>query len=79
MSRFPLLIRQETGDDENVIDIVNDTAFGRPHEARLVRAIRESNGFDPRLSLVAEVDRGAGEAEREVIGVVRYPKAIENV
>lgn len=48
-----MLIRQEQPADYPAIDEVNTSAFGQPNEARLVRRIREAEGFDPRLSLVA--------------------------
>lgn len=42
--------------DHDAIREVNRPAFGRPNEARLVDAIRESPAFIPELSLVAVRD-----------------------
>ena len=54
-------IRAETEADYEAITQVNDLAFGRENEGRLVVALREHEDFDPRLSLVAE-------CQGEVIG-----------
>lgn len=51
-----MLIRAETPADHDEIGAVADAAFGRATEARMVEAIRASDGFVPELSLVAEQD-----------------------
>jgi putative acetyltransferase len=48
-----VIIRPETAADYDAIRKVNDEAFGRTLEAKLVDAIRESDRFVPELSLVA--------------------------
>jgi putative acetyltransferase len=48
-----VIIRPETAADYVAIRKVNDEAFGRTLEGRLVDAIRESDRFVPELSLVA--------------------------
>ncbi len=60
-----MLIRQEEPADYAVIDEVNDLAFGQPNEAKLIRRIRATDGFDPRLSLVATADE-------EVVGHILF-------
>jgi len=63
-------IRRETSDDIEAIRHVNRAAFGRPHEAALVDALRAAGGLT--LSLVA-VDR------RAVVGHVAFsPVTIES-
>ena len=42
--------------DQNAIREVNEQAFGRPLEANVVEKVRQSSGFVPELSLVAEHD-----------------------
>ena len=49
-------IRPETRNDCAAIRQVNDLAFERPAEGRLVDNLRQLPEFDPRLSLVAELD-----------------------
>jgi predicted N-acetyltransferase YhbS len=51
-----LIIRPETPEDYNAITRTNEQAFGRVEEGKLVEALRQLEGFDPRLSLVAEQD-----------------------
>ncbi len=46
-------IRSECPADYAAIDEVNRLAFGQEAEARLVRALRSTAGFEPRMSLVA--------------------------
>jgi putative acetyltransferase len=46
-------VRPESPDDCDAIANVNRLAFGGEGEARLVEALRASDGFDPELSLVA--------------------------
>lgn len=48
-----LTIRPESESDVSGITAVNEAAFGRPTEARLVVDIRKSSDFIPALSLVA--------------------------
>ncbi len=53
----PVTVRAETESDHAAIARVVGAAFSpREGEVRLVDAIRRAPGFDPRLSLVAEVD-----------------------
>jgi putative acetyltransferase len=49
-------IRPETPADREAIAIVTEAAFGKPLEARMVEAIRSSDGYLPELALVAEDD-----------------------
>ena len=49
-------IRPETENDHVSIRRVNDLAFGRPEEGRLVDNLRQLPEFEPRLSLIAELD-----------------------
>jgi putative acetyltransferase len=51
-----LRIRAEVPADREAISAVTDAAFGKPLEAQMVEAIRQSDGFVPELSLVAEAD-----------------------
>jgi putative acetyltransferase len=62
--RWVLLVRPERAGDEPAIAAVVRAAFGRaetpgvePVEVRLVDDLRAGDGWLPRLSLVAEVDR----------------------
>jgi putative acetyltransferase len=47
-------IRAEAPADAQQVSELTEAAFGRPHEARFVEAVRASDGFVPELSLVAE-------------------------
>ncbi len=47
------VIRAERVEDYGAIAEVNRLAFGQENEARLVEAIRNAPGFNPKLSLVA--------------------------
>jgi putative acetyltransferase len=47
-------IRPETQADWEAIAVVIEAAFGSPREARMIEAIRSSDGFVPELALVAE-------------------------
>ena len=47
-------VRPEQPGDGAAIRLVHERAFGRPQEADLVDAVRALDGFEPRLSLVAE-------------------------
>jgi putative acetyltransferase len=49
-------IRPEGPDDRQAVFDVNQAAFGRDEEARLVEALRRSPAFIPQLSLVAVGD-----------------------
>ena len=49
-----MIIRQERKEDFETIDRIHDSAFGHDWESRLIRALREEEGYDPALSLVAE-------------------------
>ncbi|MDY9925689.1 N-acetyltransferase [Methanosarcina sp.] len=51
-----LKIRPETPSDYPAITEVNDLAFGRPAEGKLVENLRKNPKFVPELSLVAEAD-----------------------
>ena len=48
-------IRAETSADREAIAAVTTAAFGKPAEARMIEAIRRSDGFVPELSLVAKL------------------------
>ena len=47
-------IRPEAESDAGVIQEITERAFGRPYEALVVERVRQSSGFIPELSLVAE-------------------------
>lgn len=47
------ILRPEQPDDYLAVEHVNQLAFGQDGEARLVAALRETDGHDPALSLVA--------------------------
>jgi len=51
-----ITLRQESGKDFTDITRVNDLAFGRKAESRLVHALRKTEDFIPELSIVAETD-----------------------
>ena len=62
-------IRTETEADYEAISVVNDLAFGRDNEGLLVKALREIDGFEPRLSLVAELEGTTnGQTDSTIIG-----------
>jgi putative acetyltransferase len=65
-----LIIRAETAADRESVRGVNESAFGRPEEADLVDALRES--AKPRISLVAE------EGGRVVGHIFFSPVAVES-
>jgi len=48
-----IIIRPETLKDYTAISEVNKLAFGQENEARLVKNIRQTANFNPKLSLVA--------------------------
>ncbi len=49
-------IRGETPRDYESIAVVNRRAFGQEEEGLLIEKLRGSDGFDPALSLVAEIE-----------------------
>jgi putative acetyltransferase len=49
-------IRPEAPGDYAAVADITEVAFGRPVEARMIEAIRDSPGYVPELSLVAEED-----------------------
>ncbi len=49
-----ITVRSETPEDVRAIDVVHLSAFEGDEEVRLVGELRESSGFKPELSLVAE-------------------------
>lgn len=51
-----LTIRQENKEDFAAVYEINQLAFKRDNEARLVELLRQGNAFVPELSLVATVD-----------------------
>jgi len=62
-----VLIREEHLADVSAISDVNEEAFGRADEAKLVDLLRNSNAFVPELSLIAETDG-------QIIGHVLFTK-----
>lgn len=54
----PITIRPEARADHAAIARVVETAFGKPDEARLVEALRETAGYIPALALIAESGGG---------------------
>lgn len=52
-----LIIRPESRSQAHAVGKIHELAFGRPAEARLVEALRQSDGFLPQLSLVATQDK----------------------
>lgn len=66
------VVRVEQTEDHDAISEIHRIAFGGEDEARLVEALRESEGFIPELSLVAR-------ERRRVIGHVLFsPISIES-
>jgi putative acetyltransferase len=49
-----LTIRPEASADHGAIATITERAFGRPVEARMIEDVRESDGYVPELSMVAE-------------------------
>jgi putative acetyltransferase len=65
-----LKIRVETNEDRQAISAVNDLAFGRQDEGRLVDRLRATRRFVTSLSLVADL-------EGEIVGhILFYPITI---
>lgn len=65
-----MIIRTETESDFDKVYKLNFQAFGnREDESRLIERIRKSEGFVPKLSLVAEQDG-------EIVGHLLLSKAI---
>ncbi len=62
-----MIIRQETIDDYKAVYEVNKRAFNKENESILVKKIRESDGFIPELSLIAE-EKG------EIVGYILLSK-----
>lgn len=67
MPQVPIAILSEGPEDLARIDQINEAAFGRPDEAGLIRALRQSDAWVPELSLLAE-------AEGEAIGHILFSK-----
>lgn len=63
-----LSIRHEQSADVDAVRAVHDAAFARPHEGRLVDALRARSEFDARLSLVAEDVHEAAGGDRPQAG-----------
>ncbi|GGJ99942.1 N-acetyltransferase [Lentibacillus kapialis] len=59
-------IREEHKNDIADITKVNNSAFEQESEGSMVEAIRETNNFDPHLSLVAETETG------EIVGHILF-------
>lgn len=49
-----MIVRAERPEDFEVIDQIHDKAFGHDLESKLIRNLREEEGYDKTLSLVAE-------------------------
>ena len=62
-----IIIRPETEADYEVINSINDKAFRTTEESELIRNLRESEHFVPKLSLVAE-------KEGHIIGHILFTK-----
>ena len=62
-----IVIRSERPEDFETIDRIHDEAFGHDWESKLIRALRTEEGYDPSLSLVAEL-------EGKVIGHVLFSR-----
>ena len=62
-----VLIRPETKDETGKVFEINELAFGRKNEARLVDLLRKGSSFIPELSLVAVKDD-------EILGHILFSK-----
>lgn len=56
MDKITVTVRAEERKDRDAVRKLNKKAFGGKGESKLVDALRESEGFIPELSLVAEKD-----------------------
>ena len=71
-------IRAETSADREAIAAVTTAAFGKPAEARMIEAIRRSDGFVPELSLVAELgNRVVGHVLLSYVGLGAEASVLE--
>jgi putative acetyltransferase len=71
-----LTIRSETLEDGPAIAEVTARAFGKEREARMVEAIRRSDGYVPELSFVAELEgRIVGHMMLSYVGLRRRREA----
>jgi putative acetyltransferase len=67
-----VVIRAERKNDYDQIQKINDAAFGRKNEGRLVASLRKTLVYNPSLSLVAEV-------QNKIVGhILFYPVIIQN-
>lgn len=66
-------IRPETPADYEAIHRVNDVAFDRSNESKLIENLRQLDKFDARLSLIAELE------EKLVGHILFYPVIIRRV
>ncbi|MCJ2513987.1 MAG: N-acetyltransferase [Candidatus Thermoplasmatota archaeon] len=67
-----ILIRGERKEDYDDIKKINDLAFGQENEGRMVEALRKTRGYNPKLSLVAELNNN-------IVGhILFYPIKIKN-
>jgi predicted N-acetyltransferase YhbS len=72
-----LTIRPEQPDDHDAIAEVTTAAFGRNVEARMIDAIRDSDGYVPELSLVAVQDvTVVGHAILSYVGLESRPERL---
>lgn len=67
-----ITIRHETAKDYPGIAKVNDLAFGRKAESKLIETLRNENAFIPELSIITEVDKN-------IVGhILFFPAKITN-
>jgi putative acetyltransferase len=70
-------MRAERPGEEDAIADVTTRAFGKQREARMVEAIRASDGFVPELSLVAELDGEiVGHVLLSYVGIAGDPRRV---
>lgn len=74
-----MICRVERPSDEGAIHEVNLRAFGQPAEAGLVAQIRQSDEFDPALSLVAVLDDDNGDAEGGAADVAKSERVVGHI
>lgn len=73
-----VLVRPERSDDLTAIRDIHTLAFGRPDEAALVDAIRQTPDFIPELSLVAEADEPVSSHGSRIVGHILFtPVTVE--